>query len=224
VTDSGRSEQPRDEQTARRILDPVDRASEILFGLIMVLTFTGSLSVADAGRAEVGAMLIAALGCNLAWGIIDAAMYLLSAKAGQARDELTVKAIRAATDSEAGRQIVATSLPPAILPALSAADLERIRRQLMDWPIEEPRLTRQDYLGAFGVFLLVFLCLLPVALPFVLWQDARTALSISNAVAVALLFLTGFALGRHSGRPWRVGFLMVLVGVVLVGIAKALGG
>jgi hypothetical protein len=33
----------------------------------MVLTFTGSLSVADAGRADVRAMLIGALGCNLAW-------------------------------------------------------------------------------------------------------------------------------------------------------------
>ena len=38
----------------------------------MVLTFTGSLSVAEAGRDDVRTMLIGALGCNLAWGIIDA--------------------------------------------------------------------------------------------------------------------------------------------------------
>jgi hypothetical protein len=37
----------------KRILDPVERISEVLFGLIMVLTFTGSLSAAEAGRAEV---------------------------------------------------------------------------------------------------------------------------------------------------------------------------
>jgi len=33
-----------------RVLDPIDRVSEVLFGLIMVLTFTGSLSVAEAGH------------------------------------------------------------------------------------------------------------------------------------------------------------------------------
>ena len=49
---------------ARRVLDPVDRASEILFGLIMVLTFTASLSVSEAGRGDVRAMLIGALGCK----------------------------------------------------------------------------------------------------------------------------------------------------------------
>ena len=48
--------------SARRVLDPVERLSEILFGLIMVLTFTGSLSVAEAGRDDVRAMLIGAIG------------------------------------------------------------------------------------------------------------------------------------------------------------------
>jgi hypothetical protein len=62
-------------------LRPIDRVSEVLFGLIMVLTFTGSLSIAEAGREDVRTMLIGALGCNLAWGIIDAAFYLMSALA-----------------------------------------------------------------------------------------------------------------------------------------------
>jgi hypothetical protein len=59
------------ERSSKRVLEPTDRVSEILFGLIMVLTFTGSLSVAEAGRDDVRTMLIGALGCNLAWGIID---------------------------------------------------------------------------------------------------------------------------------------------------------
>jgi hypothetical protein len=75
-----------------------------------------------------------------------------------------------------------------------------------------------------GVFLLVFLCTLPVVLPFVFLQDATIATRMSNAIAIMLLFLSGFAFGRHSGRPWRVGFLMVAVGLSLVAIALALGG
>ncbi len=83
---------------------------------------------------------------------------------------------------------------------------------------------REDYLGALCVFLLVFLCLFPVAAPFVLLDDVTLALRISNVVAVAMLFLTGFTFGRQVGRPWRAGFLMVVIGTALVAVAIALGG
>jgi hypothetical protein len=57
----------------RRYLDPASQLSEILFGLIMVLTvtLTAGLSVTE-GKAGVRQLLIAVIGCNLAWGIIDA--------------------------------------------------------------------------------------------------------------------------------------------------------
>ena len=61
-----------------RVLNPLERFSEIVFGLIMVLTFTCALGVAEAGREDVRAMLVGAIGCNLAWGIIDAAFYLIA--------------------------------------------------------------------------------------------------------------------------------------------------
>jgi hypothetical protein len=42
----------------------------------MVLTFTGSLSIVAADRLSIRTMIIAALGCNLAWGLIDAGRFL----------------------------------------------------------------------------------------------------------------------------------------------------
>jgi VIT1/CCC1 family predicted Fe2+/Mn2+ transporter len=69
----------------KRVLDPVDRASEIVFGLLMALTFTGSVSVAGEGREEVRTMMGAALGCNLAWGLADAVMYLVATFVERAR-------------------------------------------------------------------------------------------------------------------------------------------
>ena len=50
------------------LLNPIERSSEVLFGLIMGLTFTGSLRVTGAEHDDVHSMLVAALGCNLAWG------------------------------------------------------------------------------------------------------------------------------------------------------------
>ena len=51
------------------MLDPVEHITEVVFGLLMAMTFTGTISVATADQAaQERSMMIAALGCNLAWG------------------------------------------------------------------------------------------------------------------------------------------------------------
>jgi VIT1/CCC1 family predicted Fe2+/Mn2+ transporter len=75
------------------------------------------------------------------------------------------------------------------------------------------------------VFLLVFLSTFPIVIPFLVVEDTGVALRTSNAVALAMLFVAGWAVGNYAGRPgWRTGLAMVLLGVVLVGITIALGG
>jgi VIT1/CCC1 family predicted Fe2+/Mn2+ transporter len=76
-----------------------------------------------------------------------------------------------------------------------------------------------------GVFLLVFLSTFPVAVPFIFMQRAGSAMRVSNAIAVAMLFITGLAYGRCVGRsPWGFGIGMVVLGAVLVALTMALGG
>src|SRR3954451_1113252 len=95
------------ERSSRRVLEPIDRVSEVLFGLIMVLTFTGSLSVAEAGHEDVRTMLIGALGCNLAWGIIDGVLYLMGCMAEQGRGLHMFHAVRKATNPTEAQRIIA---------------------------------------------------------------------------------------------------------------------
>jgi len=171
-------------------------------------------------------MLIGVIGCNLAWGLIDAALYLMMVRGERGLAASAVAAIRSEENPATGRALVADYLPPEVLPALTEAEIERIRTHLTALPAGalQQGVGREDRLAALGVFLLVFLCLFPVVIPFLVFEDLRFALRASNAVAIALLFLTGFAFGRHLGRPWRTGFVTVLVGVVLVAVAMALGG
>ena len=117
-----------------RVLDPVERASEVLFGLIMVLTVTLSVGVGDGSREGIRLVLIGALGCNLAWGIIDAVMYLMGLWGERSLAAATILAIRQTENPAVGRSIVARHLPPIVLPALTAADLERIRLHLSSLP------------------------------------------------------------------------------------------
>jgi hypothetical protein len=93
-------------KSPKRVLDPIDRVSEVLFGLIMVLTFTGSLSVAEAGRDDVRTMLVGALGCNLAWGIIDGVLYLMGSLGEKGRALLAFRAVRKAADPKQARHVM----------------------------------------------------------------------------------------------------------------------
>lgn len=214
-------------QPSKRLLDPIDRYSEILFGLIMVLTFTGSLSASASGRDEIRTMLIGAIGCNLAWGIIDAVMYLMACFGERGRGLLALRAVREATDPHQAHRVIADALPPVVASVLREPELETIRTRLnqLSGVPERPRLGREEFRGAIGVFLLVFLSTFPVVIPFLFMRDALLALRISNGIAIGMLFVLGFLLGRHAGHhPWRVGISMVLIGVMLVGITVALGG
>jgi VIT1/CCC1 family predicted Fe2+/Mn2+ transporter len=210
-----------------RVLEPIDRISEVLFGLIMVLTFTGALSVAEAGREDVREMLIGALGCNLAWGIIDAILYLMGSLAENGRNLTTFRAVRAATDPEQARRAIAAALPPVIASLLEPAEYEALHRRLRALPAApaQVRLGRRDWLGSLGVLLLVFLSTFPVVIPFLVMRSAVPALRASNVIAIAMLFIAGYAYGRCVGwRPWLVGLSMVFLGALLAALAMALGG
>ena len=212
---------------SRRVLEPVERVSEVLFGLIMVLTFTGSLSVAEAGREDVRTMLIGALGCNFAWGIIDGILYLMGTLAEKGRNLLTYRAVRAARDPGTAQQLIVDALPPVISSVLQPAELESLRQRLQQLPDppDRARLGKSDYLGAVAVMLVVFLSTFPVAVPFIFLHNAMTAMRISNAVAVVMLFIAGVAYGRCVGRSaWGFGISMVILGLILVALTIALGG
>ena len=214
-------------ESSKRVLDPIDRVSEVLFGLIMVLTFTGSLSVAEAGRDDVRAMLVGALGCNVAWGIIDAMLYLMGCLAEKGQSLKTYLTVRKATDPHHAQRLIADALPPLVASILEPAELETMRQRLMQLPEPPARaqLSKDEWLGSIGVFLIVFASTFPVVLPFIVMHNVGPAMRASNAVAIVMLFLTGYAYATITGRNrWLVGTGMVVVGLILVGMTIALGG
>lgn len=226
---SSPSTQPKSapEKESKRVLEPVERISEILFGLIMVLTFTCSFSFTQAGRNQVDAMLWGAIGCNLAWGIIDGVFYLIASFCERGHNLLLLRRVRETSDEAEAKQIIADAIPPLIANGLAADVYESLRRQVRELPEPpaRPRLTGDDYRGALGVFLLVFVSTFPVVVPFTFMTNARLALRISNVIAIILLYLAGRTLGRYAcKRPWTLGLWTVILGAAMVGVAIALGG
>ncbi|MCI0506697.1 MAG: VIT1/CCC1 transporter family protein [Gammaproteobacteria bacterium] len=209
------------------VLDPVERVSEIIFGLIMALSFTGTVSAATAGSEEIRTVMFAALGCNLAWGLVDGVMYLVSLMTERTRNITLLRRVRGAAAAPEAHAIIADAMPGRLGGIVSEKALEEIRLRITALP-EPPargRLGRDDFAGALGVFLIVVLSTFPVVLPFMLFAEVPLAMRVSNAVALVTLFACGFALGRYAGGiPWRSGFAMAAIGVVLVIATIALGG
>jgi VIT1/CCC1 family predicted Fe2+/Mn2+ transporter len=208
------------------VLDPISRLSEIIFGLIMVLTFTGSISAASAGRSEIGVILWAALGCNVAWGIVDAFMYIMSLMMERGDAANSLRTAQNAGSEEAVEQIK-EYLPPAIVEVLTKEQLESIRlglRNLPEPPERIPVLWR-DIRAAVLIFFLVALSTLPCSIPFLLIKDPAIAMRVSNGVAILLLFITGFRLAKYTGyNKLLFGIIVAVLGFVLVGMTIALGG
>jgi VIT1/CCC1 family predicted Fe2+/Mn2+ transporter len=208
------------------VLDPIERGSEVLFGLIMVLTFTGSFRATGADHDDVHRMLLAALGCNLAWGIIDAVMYLISVRSQRGHNLLLLRHVRAA-EPDRGRRLISDAMSDDLAAVLTEAEVEAIRQRFVKLPETTNHflLRFSDYRAAFHVFVLVFVSTFPVVLPFVFIRNAGLALRVSNLVAIIMLFLTGFAYGKYAGsHPWRDGFWMVLLGLAMVGLTMLFGG
>lgn len=207
------------------VLDPVSRVSEVVFGVMMALSFTGSLSVASAGNAAVKTMMLAALGCNIAWGLTDAVMYLIRTVTERHRRVTWLETLAGETNVERAHHMIAQTLPDSWATRVETQALEALRQRLMNAPLPSSRLRASDYMAAFGVFALVALATFPVVLPFMFLDQTDLALRISHGLALITLFLCGWSLGRYAGiTPWRYGVCMALIGVVLVLVIVALGG
>jgi hypothetical protein len=212
--------------SSERVLDPIERTTEVLFGVIMVLSFTSTISVVEGGEAETRTVLLGAIGCNLAWGIIDAVFYLLANFTQRARGLEILRAVRGAR-TDVAQRLLLDALPSPVAEVLTPDDIDALRERLRFQPEPPARVPMEGRVlkGALGVFLLVFLSTFPVVIPFLVVPQPELALRTSNAVALVMLFVTGRSLGKYAGRPaWLVGLGTVGLGVVLVAITIALGG
>lgn len=213
-----------------RYLDPGDSLSEILFGLIMTLTFTLGAGIfvredPDAARE----LLIATVGCNVAWGIIDALMYLAGQRFERGRRARLADAIRAEASEEKAARRVAEELDEFLERVTEESDraslYRKIARSVREREPPSSRLTREDVYGAIASFWLVFFSSIPAALPYAFLDEAWVALRVSNAILIGLLFVIGYRWARHTNLPpKRMGFSLMVGGLALVVISIALGG
>ena len=211
-------------------LDPANRFIEVVCGLIMVLTFTlvGSQLVSD-DPSGARKLLIAAVGCNVAWGIIDGVMFVMNGLTERGRRARFVAAVRDATDEAAALSVIGRDLDPELEGITTSEERGTLYRSIRKIALraapQAVRIQKKDLLGALAVFCLVFLTTLSAIAPFLFITDPRTALRVSNVILLLMLFVAGWIWAPYiNGRRVVGGAAMFFLGAALVALAIALGG
>jgi VIT family len=204
--------------------------TEVLFGLIMVLTFTlGAGLIVKEGHEATTKMLWGIIGCNVAWGIIDGVMYVMNSMFERSRKARLLQAIQGATNEADSLAIIGKALDDRLAPITSPAERKNlyreVRKRLATVIPERTRVQKSDIYGAIANFCLVLISAIPAVLPFLLIDDRFLALRVSNVLLLTMLFLVGYRWAQATNsNPWVTGSTFAAVGLILVGIAIPLGG
>jgi len=209
------------------LLNTMDRVSEILFGIIMTLTFTCSIGIANTKNTEIRQLIIAAISCNIAWGLVDAIGYIVSTIVQRSRNKTILDSVLTTSDADKARKYISDSLPPAVTSAIGTEGLEELRQKLEALPeiSADVRLKPLDFKQAIAIFFLIFISTFPLVIPFVFIHDTKLAPRISNLVALIMMFFCGWSVAKYVGyNKWRMSIGVILIGIMLVAITTALGG
>jgi hypothetical protein len=214
---------------SEKYLSPEERLSEILFGQITVLTITSTTKI-GLSEVEMGlrTMIFAAVGCNVAWGIVDGVMYVLEDMFTRARYGGLVSNLRSLDENKAFTAVEHELGPTADL-ILDEVGKKRVYSEVIrsasELQPEKVRVSRDGVFGAFACFLLVFSSTFPVLIPFIFVPNLGLATRMSNLVAIAMLFSVGHEQARYTNQNGlRTGLVMVIIGSAIVGVTILLGG
>lgn len=213
-----------------RQLTAGERLGELLFGLIMTLTFTLTAGfVVGTDSDAVRELLIATIGCNIAWGIIDGGLLVLNRVFDRGRYRRIGNVIRSSGTDDAAIAAVGTelddTLEPLTTPQARLAVYRDVVNHVRTAPQQRPGVRHEDLVAAFAVFGLVSAASIPATLPFLFIDEPWLALRVSNAILITLFFAIGYKwAGYTSINPWRAAIALTLFGLAMVGAAIALGG
>jgi hypothetical protein len=205
-------------------------SSEPMFGVIMVVCFTSVLrAFPDAPEKAVDTILLSALFCCIAWGLVDGIFYAWEAHYELDKKKKLQALVQAPTDPEKGRELVEDDLGDTIVDLMDEKDKEQIY-QIIEKNASGVDLgkvsMREDVITVLIAFGLVVGSSIIVILPFLLFSPVMTALVISNITGILLLFIMGYwrEEDKRITKKLMTGGLTAFVALIITLVTVALGG
>lgn len=221
-----------------RILDPIERMSETIFSILIVLIFTLAYRALSLLPINNDVLILddsltifrAALGAVIAWGLIDAIMYAIIT-IFERRDRVRfLKAVNASTTEIAKLEIIAEELDYIFEPITDKNQrfliYEQVKISLAGMRAKTIQVEKEDLFGAVAVFIAAIVAVIPSLAPLILFRgDLQFALRLSNLFSLLMLFITGYRWGKYSGyKPLLTGLVIMSIALFMVILAISLGG
>jgi VIT1/CCC1 family predicted Fe2+/Mn2+ transporter len=206
-------------------------SSEPMFGVIMVVCFTSVLrAFPDASDQVVRTILISALFCCIAWGLVDGIFYAWEAHYElEKKKKLQVQAHKAQGDAKNARELVEDDLGDTIVDLMDEKDKEQIY-QIIEKNVFGVDLgsvsIKEDILTVLIAFSLVVGSSIIVMLPFLWISPATAALKVSNIAGILLLFVMGFWREEDTRFTKKLitGGFTALIALIITLVTVYLGG
>jgi len=206
-------------------------SSEPMFGVIMVVCFTSVLrAFPDASDQVVRTILISALFCCIAWGLVDGIFYAWEAHYElEKKKKLQAQAHKAQGDPKNARELVEDDLGDTIVDLMDEKDKEQIY-QIIEKNVFGVDLgsvsIKEDILTVLIAFSLVVGSSIIVMLPFLWISPATAALKVSNIAGILLLFVMGFWREEDTRFTKKLitGGFTALVALIITLVTVYLGG
>ncbi len=222
-----------------RFIDPIDRLSETIYSVLILLTFTLAYRIIRLGADPVtppnsiqysNELLIAAISAIIAWGLIDGLMYVLMEVFQRGERHRLLHMLQTAETERERIDVLAAELDYVLEPITDETERRNLYQSVLPHlrtararPIS---FKREDFTGALGTLVVAIFAVIPSLIPLVLLRsNYDLAIRVSNVISFIVLFHAGYNWGAYTGaKPWRTGLILVAAGVMMVAIAIPLGG
>jgi len=220
------------------IVGPIEWFSETVFSILVMLSFTLAYRIFEPPPNPdqlppvqyADQLVIGILEAILAWALIDAVMKVLLAVFERSEKHRLLNSVQSAGTQDAEIEAVAEELDEILEPITA----EENRRSLYQDVVEhlrgsrpQPvRVTLEDVTHALAVFFAAVFAVLPSLVPIILLRNNfELGIRVSNLVSFIVLFYAGYKWGKYTNvGAWKTGFLMFMIGAVLVLIAILIEG
>lgn len=206
-----------------------DRLTETFYGVFMVSVVTGMINATgDPSDPSVERiMLISALAVNISWGIIDGLTYVIGGLIDRADEDRIINSLRSDRSVSQLKDKLLENLQDSAVGRLSDSDQIKVVDMIRAGsPEKAPSYfpSKDDYKVALAVFLIDFVTVFPVVLPFIIFQDAARAVFFSHIIAVILFFLIGYYWALYlNWNKLKTGVVLAVIGAIVIAFTFYLG-
>ena len=219
----------------KKYLSPSDRLTEIITGIIMTTAVIGATRIGiGSGHTDFLIIFSAAMGCDIAWGLVDGVLYIFGELTDRGRHVQLLKNLKSIQDETTAIELVVKKieeeLDSPILQHFSRDDKVRISQGVVKFSTkitpENVHVSKKDVFGGITIFFLDVCAGLVLLIPFfILPNQMVIATRISMVIALILLFLIGYKWAKITNRPKvQTGLIMMFLAIAIDVIVIILGG